>query len=113
MSQRLCRICGKFHDLSEPWPWECRGHFPAPPHGTLNIISDTLDYVMNPADGRRYSSKAKYYAAVRAKGCEIVGNENVKAAPRPQLDDPINDIRRAIEMHANKPTPRRRRKAHG
>lgn len=78
------------------------------------VISDQLDDIVNPADGQRYSSKSAYYKAVRAKGCEIVGNEKPTAAPRPQLDDPVHDIKRAIEMHASRtPTKRRRRKAHG
>lgn len=86
-----------------------RSHLPSPA-----IISDTLDYVQNPVNGRAYTSKSEYYKAVRAAGCEIVGNENVKAAPKPQLSDPIDDIRQAIAQHASrKPTPRRRRKAHG
>ena len=40
------------------------------------VISDQLDYVVNPADGKRYDSKRAYEKAVRAKGCVIVGNES-------------------------------------
>lgn len=61
------------------------------------VISDNLDDTLNMADGKRYSSKAKYYKAVRAAGCEIIGSEQPSAAPRKQLDDPINDIRHAVE----------------
>jgi hypothetical protein len=39
------------------------------------IISDTLDGVMNPVDGKTYDSKSAYYQAVKDAGCEIVGNE--------------------------------------
>lgn len=45
------------------------------------IISDQLDGVLSHADGRVYDSKSAYYAAVRAAGCEIVGNERM---PEPQ-----------------------------
>ena len=41
-------------------------------------ISDTLggsDGMLCMADGKTYDSKSKYYAAVKAAGCEIVGNE--------------------------------------
>jgi hypothetical protein len=62
------------------------------------IISDSLDYVQNPVNGRVYTSKSAYNKAVRAAGCEIVGNEKVSASPRPQLDDPVNDIKQAIEQ---------------
>lgn len=27
MASRLCRACHDFHDLSEPWPSACYGHF--------------------------------------------------------------------------------------
>jgi hypothetical protein len=36
------------------------------------IISDNLDRVYNPADGKHYDSKSKYYEAVKSKGCHIV-----------------------------------------
>lgn len=62
------------------------------------LISDTLDYVHNPANGQTYTSKSAYYKAVRAAGCEIVGNETPKAAPRAQMSDPVSDIKQAIEQ---------------
>lgn len=61
-----------------------------------NIISDTLDGTLNPVDGKRYDSKRKYYDAVRAHGCEIVGNETLKRTETPM--DPVGpDVKRAIE----------------
>jgi hypothetical protein len=62
------------------------------------VIGDSLDYVQNMADGKRYSSKSAYYKAVRAAGCEIVGNENPSngVSERASLPDPIHDIKRAI-----------------
>ena len=96
---RLCRVCKDFHNTAEAWPWACRGHFPPPPHGTLNVISDNLDYTMNPADGKRYTSKAKYYAAVRAKGCEIVGNDKSPPRPKAEMPDPTQDIVNAMRQH--------------
>lgn len=62
------------------------------------IISDTLDYVNNPVNGQTYTSKSKYYKAVRDAGCEILGNEKPSASPKRQLDDPIADIKQAIEQ---------------
>lgn len=46
------------------------------------VISDTLDGVLNHADGKRYDSKSAYYAAVRAAGCEIIGNDTASIASR-------------------------------
>ena len=63
------------------------------------IISDSLPGVLNHADGRIYDSKSAYYAAVRAAGCEIVGNETL--TPSPPADNAIDrkrDIATAIEQ---------------
>lgn len=43
-----------------------------------SIIRDELDNVKNPVDGKLYDSKSAYYQAVKAAGCEIVGNEAEK-----------------------------------
>ncbi len=63
------------------------------------VISDHLDDVMNPADGKRYSSKSKYYAAVKAKGCEIVGSEAGRTARPRKVDDATTDIVNAMRQH--------------
>lgn len=41
------------------------------------VISDDLgkDGVLNHADGKLYDSKSEYYGAVKAAGCEVVGND--------------------------------------
>jgi len=70
-----------------------RSSLPAP-----MLISDHLDYIQNPANGQTYTSKSAYYKAVRAAGCEIVGNDKSKPAPRKQIDDPTADIKQAIEQ---------------
>lgn len=45
--------------------------------GSYYIISDDLGIngVLNPADGKTYSSKSAYYAAIKSKGLEIMGND--------------------------------------
>lgn len=55
------------------------------PHYTppsFRVISDTLGEgvqgLLNHANGKKYDSKSEYYKAVKAAGCEIVGND----APR-------------------------------
>lgn len=78
------------------------------------IISDSLDHVLNMADGKRYSSKAAYYKAVRRSGCEIVGNESGAPTSGPKtLDDPINDIRVAVEQVSSRAPKRRGKRTHG
>lgn len=63
------------------------------------VISDHLDDLVNHADGKRYSSKRAYYRAVRAAGCEIVGNEELRSAPRPEPVGVERDIVNAIRQH--------------
>jgi hypothetical protein len=80
-------------------------HLAAPLHVAHSdgpsVISDELDYVQNPADGRRYTSKSRYYAEVRARGLEIVGNEDLaKHTPRRAEStqaDIVAHIKRAME----------------
>lgn len=52
------------------------------------LISDSVE-VRNPANGQMYSSKSRYYADVKAMGCEIVGNDTsvIKDRPTYQADD--------------------------
>lgn len=72
-----------------------RSHLPAP-----MIIMDGLDPTLNHADGRRYTSKSAYYKAVRAAGCEVVGNDSslAKAKPKEYVPEGVGqDIKRAIE----------------
>ena len=51
------------------------------------VIADgMIGGVFCPADGVTYDSKSSYYKAVKAKGCEIVGNEPIKN-PKPLAQD--------------------------
>ena len=79
------------------------------------VIGDSLDYTMNPADGRRYSSKSAYYKAVRAAGCEIIGNENPAngVGQRPEMPDPGEDVKMAIEKLESGAPKRKRSKKRG
>lgn len=58
------------------------------------LIRDELDYVENPADGARYTSKRAYERAVRDAGCEIIGNEPLNPAPKPELPSPGEELSR-------------------
>lgn len=104
---RKCRVCPDWHDMNEPWPHACakhftnhqekRSHLAAP-----NFISDDLgsNGLLNHADGRVYTSKAAYVRAVRAAGCEIVGNEKLTPPKyeKPKLTDEMRrEIRQKVE----------------
>ena len=41
-----------------------------------SIRADGMEAIVNHADGRTYDSKSAYYGAVKAAGCEIVGNDS-------------------------------------
>ncbi len=60
------------------------------------MIKDDIPDLLNHADGKRYSSKRAFEAAVRARGCEIIGNEKLVRREAP-LDPVGPDIKRAIE----------------
>ena len=57
----------------EPKRWS-----PSPARSALPcpaIRSDGMDAIQSMADGQRYDSKSAYYASLKAKGCEIVGDD--------------------------------------
>lgn len=75
------------------------------------VISDCMDRTLNHADGRYYDSKRAFEKGVRRAGCEIIGNEKPPSVVAPQMDDPVNDIKAAIEqVESRAPKPRKRRK---
>lgn len=88
-------------------PLKARSDLPSP-----MIISDTMEYTLNHADGRKYGSKRAFEKAVRAAGCEIIGNEKPSPIAAPQMDDPVNDIKAAIEqVESRAPKAKRKRRS--
>ena len=47
------------------------------------VISDTMNPTHNPATGKTYDSKSRYYADTKAAGGVIVGNELSMKGPPP------------------------------
>jgi hypothetical protein len=66
---------------------------------TPYIIGDSLGLhgLLNHADGKRYDSKSAYYGAVKAAGCEIIGNEKPTSKPKPIERVTGHEIKLAIE----------------
>jgi hypothetical protein len=65
-----------------------------------NVISDCMEPTFCHADGKYYSSKRATERAVRAAGCEIVGNDRAFKKPKnPEYksEGVATDIKRAIE----------------
>ncbi len=105
MRSRHCRVCGGWHDLNGAWPSECAAHFGQPAQrsnlSAPMLIRDGTDPFVSMADGRTYDSKRAYYASVRERGLEIVGNERAAfEAPRPDFKvEGVGDaIKHAIEQ---------------
>lgn len=101
---RKCRVCPEWHDMDEPWPHACAKHFKNDQEKRSHlaapfIISDDLgsNGLLNHADGRVYTSKSEYVRAVKAAGCEIVGNEKL---PPPKYEKPklTDEMRREIRQ---------------
>ena len=72
---------------------------PAP---RLHVISDNLDGVVHPCDGRHYHSKSRFRQATRYFGCDEVGNDPEGLRPnkpieRPSVAEVAQDMKRAIE----------------
>lgn len=100
MRSRFCRICRQFHALDSVWPDACLGHFGPVVAAAPFVRVDGMATTWNPADGRTYDSRSAYERAVKAAGCEIVGNDRAFAEPtRPQhrMTDLRPSIRRALE----------------
>ena len=89
---------GKFVPPAEYWatrPVEKRSGLPSP-----MLIRDGMEATLNHADGQRYDSKRAYEKAVKAAGCEIVGNDPAFKRPKAPEYKPqgvVEDIKRAIE----------------
>lgn len=56
-------------------------------HSPMHYGRDDLGIqgVLNPADGKRYDSKAEYYRAVKDKGLVVVGDDAPKERAEPKL----------------------------
>lgn len=73
--QRMCKSCGKWHDLDKPWPEKCFGRRNASAH---YVISDTMEPTKHHGTGRMIDSKRAFSKETRAIGCVELGNEAIK-----------------------------------
>lgn len=65
------------------------------------IVSDAMDDVVNPLDGKPYDSKSSYYRTVKTAGCEIDDRsfEDQHTDHKVhRLDKPGEDIKQAIDQ---------------
>ncbi|WP_157158120.1 hypothetical protein [Bradyrhizobium genomosp. III] len=95
MTERLCRACGEWHDLGQPWPRACFDHFKVKTSARSElprpmVISDSLDGIQSMVSGERFDSKAELRRHYRANGMIEVGNDTIK--PRDNDDIPTAPI---------------------
>lgn len=102
MTQRMCKVCGKWHDLDEPWPEKCirvvKGS------AAPNVIRDDLGtHLRHMGTGRYLDSKSAFRKEDKACGAVCVGNE-ATAKPRKYIEPPRpgHDIKRAIQQLRNR-----------
>lgn len=70
----------------------------APSRGP-SVISDHLDGLWNPADGRHYDSRSAYFRTMKAHGCEIDDRRYDPKVPQYEPEGIGQDIKRAMEAH--------------
>lgn len=104
MTQRLCRVCGKWHDL-DAWPIEC---FPAVPDGRSdaipvpNFIRDQMEPAMHPCTGKLIDSKSAFTRTTKAHGCIEVGDDPSRLKPNPKPKPDRAAIKRDIQIAKNR-----------
>ena len=82
--ERLCKVCGGWHDLGKPWPDNCREpvwieqKLAAP-----RIATDTMGPVQSMTNGKMYDSKSALRAEYRRAGVVEVGNDVPLKKPAP------------------------------
>ena len=105
MTQRLCKICGKWHDLDADWPAECHAHYSPKGAPSGQIIKDIDPYRTVAADketGKRANvgSRSEHREFLKRNGYIEVGNELNNAKPKPQQIQTVTgrEIRQAIDQ---------------
>lgn len=101
MTQRHCRVCGGWHDLSVSWPRACIGHYgERGPRSSLPspiLIRDQMDPLWHPTTGEYLDSKSEFRAVTKAHGGEEVGND-MQTDNRKYDECTADDIGRSIQM---------------
>ena len=105
MSQRLCRACDGWHDLSEPWPRECANHFKRTTEARSDlprpmVISDDVD-VSSPVSGERFTSKSELRRHYRMNGVRELGNDTIKPRDNDEADIALAPIEREVAQAFN------------
>ncbi len=105
-----CASCGGLHEISA-WPHNClppdydlRSDLAAPMvvSDSLEAMAGSLNGMKSMADGKFYTSKAKYRADLRARGYVEVGNDPARLRPSKKVRADEKKIRAAAERAVSK-----------
>lgn len=82
--QRLCKVCGGWHELDQPWPEACAQPTVAPSHGlSVPMVNfDTMDAVQSMTNGLYYDSKSAMRKEYKRAGVVEVGNDVPTEKPK-------------------------------
>lgn len=106
------KITKGYLTLSAAPPWVVERHkekkievpkpFKPKVYGTsANGIMDTMRATINPVDGKIYDSRSVYNRAVKASGCEIVGND-MKTPTKPREIRGDFNVRKELKQAVHK-----------
>ena len=83
MTKRHCRVCDDWHDLDDPWPHNCIGHFGVNYNrsslASPMVIKDGIDAIQSQLTGKWYDSKSSLRSEYKVHGMIEIGNEAPKA----------------------------------
>jgi len=104
MTKRYCKICHDFHDLDEPWPMACYGHYGSRPcAASIQIIKDIEPYKAVAVDNRTgkvpvVKSRREHREFLKANRYVEVGNEPLRPLREFEVQDSRADIARSIHQ---------------
>lgn len=96
---RHCDACKGWHDLNEPWPTKCLGHFKRLDESntrSAHVMGDIEPY--RAVTGEIIRGRKQHKDFLKARGVVEVGNEVINKTYEPP-PPPREDIKRAIEEH--------------
>jgi len=102
---RKCKVCPAWHDLDEPWPEACGGHFR--PVAGIQIIKDIEPYraIATDVDGKRPAimGRRQHREFLQRNGYREVGNDVPMKPKEAQYDLATQrDVKQAIDQLRNR-----------
>lgn len=97
--QRLCKVCGGWHDLDQPWPHNCSTHEQSKRAEDLPVPMmnfDTMDAVQSMTNGLFYDSKSALRSEYKRAGVVEVGNDVPATKPKTDKAEQKKRIQKTV-----------------